>query len=467
MIRPPMKLRSRIFLLAVVPLLVACVVLALVIYQQGMALAQQEKSLVESAWMKGKEAEIEHYVRLAQGAIRPLLDKAQAHPARSVEALEQALQLLSRMDYGQDGYFFVYDLQGRSLMHPRQPELIGRDMSGMRDRNGNLVLADLLAAANRSGEVGEVVRYLWQKPSAQRETEKLGFVVAVPQWGWMLGTGLYRDDIDAALHEIDLTARENIRRMLRWVALVAAVCTLIVAAGGLALNIRDHRQSDAKLRQLARRVVQSQETERARLSRELHDGVSQHLVSIKLVLEAAQDRMTAYHNDSIEPILSMALTRLQAAVSEVRKISHNLRPAVLDDLGLPSALSQLCREINEVASATPAPLLAELQVQGSVVGLTNDQNTALFRIAQESVTNVVRHAGAGRVAISLNYATHQVWLEIRDDGKGFDYSQVHGDPDSGLGLRNMRERLSALGGALQLVSDFAGTRVVANLPLDK
>ncbi|MBJ7262806.1 MAG: cache domain-containing protein [Burkholderiaceae bacterium] len=481
-----MKLRLRIVMLAVLPLLLACVVLAWVVYQQGMALAREEKALVESAWMKSKEAELEHYVRLAQGAIRPLLNKARSSELRSEEWQAQALLLLSRMDFGQDGYFFVYDVQGNSLMHPRQPHLVGNNLMDMRDRNGAPVLANLLAAAIGSGESGELVRYLWQKPSAQRETEKIGYVAAVPQWGWMLGTGLYRDDIDAALHEIDETASDNIRRMLRWVALVAAVCTLTVALGGLVLNLSDHRQSDAKLRQLARRVVQSQEEERARLSRELHDGVSQHLVSIKLVLEAAHDRLASNRTkteasmpatstgglstdkiDRIEPILDMALTRLQGAVAEIRRISHNLRPALLDDLGLPTALSQLCRELNEVASASHTPLITEVTVHGDVVALAHDQNTALFRIAQESMTNVFRHARADRVVMSLHYAPDQVWLDIQDNGRGFDYAQVHGDPASGVGLRNMRERLSALGGALQLVSNATGTRVVANLPLNK
>jgi len=464
-----MKLRSKIVLLAVVPLLLACIVLSLSIYRHGMTLLAQEKALVESSWMANKEAELMHYVRLAQSALQPLLEQADQHPEHTAHWQAEALALLGRMEFGRDGYFFVYDLKGRNLMHPRQPELVGRDLSGMRDGQGRLVLASLLQAAQRRGEQGAPVRYLWQKPSAQRETEKLGYVVAVPQWGWMLGTGFYRDDIDLALRDIDHAAADNIRTMLIWVAVIFVACTILISGAGLALNISDHRQADAALRQLARRVVNSQEQERARLSRELHDGVSQHLVSIKLLLESAQVRLaqagTSEAAQAAQRVMVGALEQIQATVAEVRRISHNLRPALLDDLGLPTALTQLCAELTQAAAATAHPLQATLHVKGDPVQLTQDQNTALFRIAQEAVTNTVRHAQAHTLDVHLTYTPDRLQLTIADNGQGFDESSVRDDPQRGIGLRNMRERLHALGGSLHVQSSARGTRLVCVLPL--
>lgn len=457
-----MKLRSKILLLAVVPLLVAVAAMSWAVYRQGVSLVQQEKQLIETAWLASKESELAHYVRLAQSAVQPLVDS----DLPVAQAQAEALALLSQMEFGRDGYFFVYDLTGRSLMHPRQPELVGRDLSGLRDMTGALVLRPLLAAAQAHGSDGAVVRYLWHKPSAQREMEKLGYVVAVPAWDWMLGTGIYRDDIDAALAEVDAAAQDNIRHMLAWVAGIAAIGTLLVGASGLALNISDHRQSDAKLRRLAQEVVRSQEAERARLSRELHDGVSQLLVSTKLMLEAARERLhgapdvDAATRAAVDAPLDAALDRLQDTVGEVRRISHNLRPSLLDDLGLPTALSQLAQEI-----AGAGPLSVDVRVAGPARPLPDAHNTALFRIAQEALTNVVRHARAHRIAIELAYAPRAVSLSIRDDGHGFDHAHVQRAPDQGIGLRNMRERLEALGGELILLSGAGGTRVTAQLPL--
>ena len=197
------------------------------------------------------------------------------------------------------------------------------------------------------------MHYLWERPSTRQNEEKLGYVVVLERWGWMLGTGIYLDDVNQALQRIDAAAQANIRDMFAWVAGIAAVCILGVAACGLALNISDHRQSDAKLRLMARQLVRTQEDERARLSRELHDGISQVLVSIKLSLEAARERLRQALGAEpralahIDAPLGGALDRLNNAVGEVRRISHNLRPTLLDDLGLPAALEHLGREFSQ------------------------------------------------------------------------------------------------------------------------
>jgi len=465
-----MKLRLKILLLAVVPLLIAMAALSFAVYQQGISLVRQEKQVVSSAWLQSKEAELRHYVKLGYSAIKPLLADTDVDGAQ-----QQALDLLGQMEFDRDGYFFVYDLNGRSLMHPRQPDLVGKDLSGMRDEHGDLVVQRLLAAARAAGTEGQVIHYLWQKPSAQRETEKLGYVMVVPEWNWMLGTGIYNDDIEAALNDIDAAAQQNIRGMLAWVAGIAAISTLLVAGSGLALNISDHRQSDAKLRVLARQVVQSQEDERARLSRELHDGISQHLVSTKLVLEAAHERLLRQspRPDSaasppgrppVEDLLANALERLHATVGEVRRISHNLRPSLLDDLGLPTALAQLAREITAASGSAGAPLHSDVHVHGEVTPLPESHNTALFRIAQEALTNVIRHARAARIDMTLTYAADHVRLDIQDDGCGFDYADVQRDPDRGIGLRNMRERVAPLGGRMTLQTGLRGTALSASLP---
>ncbi len=461
-----MKLRLKILLLAAVPLLVALAAIAVAVYVQGLQLAQREKQVVESAWLASKESELRHYVSLAYSAVAPLQEAGDDEAAR-----QRALELLAQMEFGHDGYFFVYDLQGKNLMHPRQPELVGQDLWNLRDTRGQAVIQNLLTAARRGGQQGEVVHYLWEKPSTHQTVEKLGYVVVLDRWGWMLGTGIYLDDVEQALVRIDAAAQANIRSMFVWVAGIAAVAILGVAACGLALNISDHRQSDAKLRLMAQQLVRSQEDERARLSRELHDGISQVLVSIKLSLEAARERLRHSLPEQpqalahIDRPLGGALDRLNSAVGEVRRISHNLRPTLLDDLGLPAALEHLGREF-AIASADGAPPLAvRLRTTGRPVKLPDAYATALFRVTQEALTNVLRHAGATRADMALAYSAHDLRLTISDDGRGFDFAEVQQDPRRGIGLRNMRERMSALSGNLTFHTNAQGTTLQAWLPL--
>lgn len=461
-----MKLRLKILLLAAVPLLVALAAITVAVYVQGLQLAQREKQVVENAWLASKEGELRHYVSLAYSAIAPLQASADDDATR-----QRALDLLAQMEFGHDGYFFVYDLKGRNLMHPRQPELVGQDLWELRDTKGQPVIQNLLTAARRGGQQGEAVHYLWKKPSTHQTEEKLGYVVVMERWGWMLGTGIYLDDVEQALERIDAAAQANIRKMFAWVAGIAVVSILGVAACGLALNISDHRQSDAKLRLMARQLVRSQEDERARLSRELHDGISQVLVSIKLSLEAARERLRqSVPADTpalarIDTPLGGALDRLNTAVGEVRRISHNLRPTLLDDLGLPAALEHLGREFAIPKPDGSPPLAVRLHTTGQPVKLPEAYATALFRVTQEALTNVIRHAGATRADMTLAYSARDLRLTIADDGGGFDYDEVQQDPRRGIGLRNMRERMNALSGNLIFHSGAQGTVLQAWLPL--
>lgn len=450
-----MKLRHKFLLLAVAPLALAMLAIALAVRSQAITLAQHQRALVEAAYLQTKELELRHYVQLAESAIAPLVASG-----RNDDATRQAAtEILARLDYGPDGYFFLYDLQGRNLMHPRQPELVGQDLWTLRDAKGRPTIQNLIAAATAGGGV---VRYQWRKPSSEQLIDKLGYVVAIPQWNWMMGTGIYLDDVDVALQRIDARARDDIRQTLLWIGIIAAISILVVGAAGMALNVSEHRASDAKLQQLAQRVVQSQEDERARLSRELHDGVSQLLVSVKLLIETAIERLHAGAADAerAKPLLATALERINHVFVEVRRMSHALRPALLDDLGLPAALELLARQMHDNSG-----LQVALTVNGTPHALTSDQSTALYRIAQEGLTNVLRHARARSAGIELRYDADQTILAIHDNGIGFDVADVQQDPDRGIGLRNMNERMAALQGTLTVTSGPLGTHVVASLPV--
>ena len=450
-----MKLRQKIILFAITPLLIAFTGIAVAVFHQTTELAKLQRSTVEQAYLASKETELKHYVKLGTAAIAHLYN---AKP-QDINTQQEAKKILSALDFGDDGYFYVYDLHGQNLMHPRQPELVGKNLWALQDPEGNFTIQNLTAKAKAGGGV---VRYLWEKPSSHKIVPKLGYVVPLERWGWMLGTGIYLDDVDTALNKIDIQVKGNIQSTMYWIAGIAITSAFLIALSGLALNITESRLAEAKLKALAQNIVHSQEEERARLSRDLHDGLSQLLVSIKLQLESGLAKLTPQlkANDTAHSSFKRAGDQINDALNEVRRISHDLRPAMLDDLGLAAAIKHLAEEFENASN-----LSTIFETFGESNWLNDGSNTVLFRIAQEALTNIHKHAlKATHVDINLTCEAHVVSLQISDNGAGFDTKSVENHPKRGIGLSNMRERLAAVNGQLELHSDSNGTLVIARIP---
>ena len=450
-----MNTKLKILGFAVAPLLLAIMVIGALLLVETQRLEKQQAAVLKEVFLSAKQEELRNYVTLAMTSI----DHLYASGRTDAAAKDEAKAILSSINYGSDGYFFVYDLKGVSLVHPRQMELVGRNLWDMRDPSGVYVIRELLA---RASEGGGFQHYQWPKPSTKQVTDKLGYAVALPRWGWMLGTGIYVDDVDAAIARMRGNLLDSVRQTLIGLAAVAVVATLLVFSGGLALNISDHRLADRKLKALAHRVVTSQEDERARVSRELHDHICQMLVSIKYQFELAAHRLAhPVTSASGQPaaVIDKEITALSQAITEVRRISHGLRPALLDNLGLPSALAQIGNELSErsglkvsVVSHLPNGTLPELQA------------VTLFRVTQEALRNVEQHARASHVEISLRDAGEHILLQITDDGCGFDVQRCELSKDGGIGLSNMRERVERNGGSFKITSHAGRTTVTASLP---
>jgi two-component system NarL family sensor kinase len=208
-------------------------------------------------------------------------------------------------------------------------------------------------------------------------------------------------------------------------------------------------------------VVQSQEDERAHLSRDLHDGTSQTLASIGLMLESAIDQLEREPGSGLPAVLNTALSRLHGASAEVRRISHRLRPTLLDTLGLPAALRHLGEEFCQHSG-----VLFSMTHDGEPIDLPEDVKTVFFRVAQEALTNIEKHAAAARIDMHLSFGSRELQLAIRDDGRGFETESVRQHPRRGIGLRNMRERLDSIGGRWSVTSKAGCTEVCAQLPLN-
>jgi signal transduction histidine kinase len=208
-------------------------------------------------------------------------------------------------------------------------------------------------------------------------------------------------------------------------------------------------------RDALRRVVEAQELERRRLARELHDETGQALTSILLGLRALDETLESEQSKAATGDLRELVV---ATLQDVRRLAVELRPAVLDDFGLVAALEHLTASFAEQTGIAVdfGAALGDRRLPGEI-------ETALYRLVQESLTNVVKHARAERVSIALTRMEGSVKAVVEDDGQGFDPDR---SDDGGFGLVGMRERLALLGGRLRIESSpGAGTTIAADVPL--
>jgi two-component system sensor histidine kinase UhpB len=218
------------------------------------------------------------------------------------------------------------------------------------------------------------------------------------------------------------------------------------------------RASRAALRGLATRQQDVREDERARIAREIHDSLGQALTALKLDLAAARE--AAQHGSpGLVERLGETAQMVDDLVKGVRRIATELRPPILDELGLPAAVEWLARDFTRRSG-----LVSSVKVHPTTKPIAADLATALFRILQEALTNISRHAAARRVEIDLSVKSDVVTLEISDDGRGITEAGASG-PGS-LGILGMRERAAALGGVVEVGPrpDGVGTRVAAWFP---
>lgn len=442
-----MGLKFQVLALAVLPLLLAMGVVAAWVAHQAEVLTEQQAQLIEEQLLAAKRTELQNYAAVAFGALSPLLSAEGDELANQA----RAKAVLGSTRYGEDGYFFVYDQHGTCLVHPTMPELVGRDLRGIRDSRGRPLIPNLIDTARQGGGFQ---RYAWSKPSAREVVEKMSFVRLLPRWGWVIGTGVYMDDIARVERALRERSASSVSRTLGTLGLVSALAVGLVFIGGLALNTRQRRLADTKLKRMAQRIVGLQEEERARVSRNLHDGISQMLVATKLQLESAEHAL----GTASPPQLQTGLRQLSEAIVAVRDVSHEMRPLELDQLGLSGALRQLAKEFAERSGLRATFSGAEAP------DLSEDAAVALFRIAQEGLTNVERHARAREVRLTLSLHSDAIQFDVEDDGHGFDVVRVMRDPACGIGLRNMRERVEHLGGHFRVESAPGRTALHVQLP---
>ena len=269
------------------------------------------------------------------------------------------------------------------------------------------------------------------------------------------------DDENETVYEVDVVTRSGHRVPVEISSRLIYENGVPVGVQGTARDITDRKRAQEALRIYSQRLIQAQEAEREKIARELHDEIGQVLTAVRINLQSIQ---RSYGSNESIPRFDESIAIVDEALGRVRELSIELRPSLLDDLGLTAALRWY---VDHYAQRTG--IIAEV-VNGSKEDgrLPRELETACFRIAQEALTNVARHAQARSVSVQLEHSREKMLLTVIDDGVGFDIDNLRQNmlAASALGLRGMEERALAVGGYIKIDSESGcGTRVRATFPL--
>jgi PAS domain S-box-containing protein len=306
-------------------------------------------------------------------------------------------------------------------------ELIGRPVTDFLDVTGQNILKEQMGKRIR----GEHEAY--EIPAIRKDGQKV-FVLISPK-PIFDENGQYKSSFAVLM---DITRRKRVEEALR--------------------------ESEKQLRHLSSQLLTAQETERKRISRELHDELGQALAVLKLKVSFIEGGLLQ-DQTAIREECKDALQYMDQVIENVRRLSRDLSPSILEDLGLRAALGWL---INNIIKNNNAKVTFEMEDIDHL--LSQNAQIIIYRILQEALTNVAKHAEAKNISVVIKKAKDRVSFRVEDDGKGFDVVKVaRREPmEKGLGLATMEERARMLGGALDLWSqEGKGTRMTFDIPMEK
>ena len=265
-------------------------------------------------------------------------------------------------------------------------------------------------------------------------------------------------------YEVDVIAKDGRRVPVEVSSRAIYENGLLVGVQGMARDITERKIAQDALQMFSRQLIEAQEDERRRIARELHDQIGQVLTAVKMNLHSVQQvcnssEARSHVKDNIDAV--------DEALRLVRDLSVDLRPPVLDDLGLVTALRWY---IDRYARRTGLNVELIIDLPDDGERFSRELETASFRIAQEALTNIVRHANASEIVVQLSKDQHELVFSIKDNGVGFDLNRLRkrATRAATLGLISMQERAHAAGGTVEIDSETSkGTEVRFRLPLDR
>jgi len=431
-----MNFRTKLLAITILPITLISLAALWLIDSQSKKLAEAQGQAVENMIVQSKQIELQNYIKLARAAVEPFY---QWDNVSRLQAQKQVAEVITNMTFGSDGYFFVSRKNGSILTNPLLDEITNSEKFAS---YGKEAMQLINSAVNVDPESGKLYQYIWDKPSTGQKAEKLGQSVYLPNWDWVIGSGLYLDDVKAQIGAIQKELDDSVQQT-RWVLILLSISAIAFTSMLLAfVRFSEQKFADTRLKELATEIVNAQENERKRVSSDLHDGISQLLVSARYSLDVAASK--AEKHPAIQAPIDKSMETIVNAISEIRRISIALRPSILDDVGLAAAIKSLGSDFEQ---QTGIITVVNADNVGKV--LDDREKTSLYRVAQEALANIAKHSQANEVKIALKQSKYGIIMSIEDDGIGLK-TEPRSSDRKGLGLRNMKERIASHDGTFKL-----------------
>lgn len=448
-----LSFKAKILLLVLIPLILVSTALTVLAIYQATELGERNLTAFSDKIYDLRRNELKNYTEMALTSVEHIYNSENKDDPKVQEA---AKTILRNLAYGSDGYIFVYDYQGTNVVLPTKPHIEGKNLWDIKDKDGVFLIRELV---ERAQEGGGYTNYVWDKPSKGKEIDKISYSLGLEDWKWMVGTGLYVDDLDDAITGVQTQVDSNITRTWQLIAGLALSCTIIVGLIGARFTASQGQLADEQLQTMSLKVVSGQEEERSRVARELQKAINQKLVHARAKLEKIS-HSDAVKDPEVRAEFILAAKALNSSIKEVHRISGDLRPEILDKMGLDAAVDALT-----VKTAADTHIEVSYRHTGTKDRLPLEVETALYRIIQEAFNNIVNHSKADIVSIRIGQKRHHVSISIQDNGQGFNTKEMTGNK-GGLGLVDMRIRAESLGGTFTIFSsEGSGTIIKVDVPV--
>jgi PAS domain S-box-containing protein len=264
---------------------------------------------------------------------------------------------------------------------------------------------------------------------------------------------------DGTVKLFEMEYDNKLRADRRWFAM--SVTPLTSSGGGVVISSEDitvRKRNEQAIRELSGRLINAQEQERARIARELHDDINQQVAMLAIELRQLNSQFPGESPERSEQV-ELLWKKTHALSLDIQRISHQLHSSKLDHLGIVAALRGLCNEVSEQIN-----IKIDFQFRQVPSTISSDISLSIFRVAQESLHNIAKHAHAQKVRVELSGTRDAVVLRVSDDGIGFDSDAP--ENGSGLGMISMSERVRSAGGSISISSKPSlGTQIEATIPL--
>ncbi len=450
----PIKLKTKIILLSVLPMLVMSIVLTYLSVRNSSQLGNENAKEFASKIYNLRQEELRNYTQLALSAVDHVYKDASPN---DVGRQELAKQIFRNLRYGDDGYFFVYDYEGQNITHPIKPHLEGKNLWDLKDVNGTYVIRELIREAKN--EEGGYTKYVWDKPSVGKETDKLGFSTHLYTWRWMIGTGLYMDDVSDSIDVVQKQVVENSENATLLTIAIASIFTLIVSIVAIRFTVSQGKLANDKLQKLSRASLVEREKERSEvtsiLNSEILNGIGFVREKLKTIAQGGQEE-----DDQVKKELATALMGLNKIHKVVSGLSNKLRPEILIESGVYVATEALVNKL-----ADDSGINFSVATINAADRLNLNVETVLYRIIEEAVMNIVLHSKARNASVRLRRSRSALTVTIQDDGVGFDpYEVTNSVNNRGVGLSNMQLQMELLNGVFTLFSS-KGTGTIIKLAI--